>query len=251
MDRLGDKHLDIREAWEQSLTREGHVRDPAQEALVGRLQTLQQELESRPPRAGGWLARLLPGGQRAVRGLYIWGGVGRGKTFLMDLFFETLGVEDKRRMHFHRMMHDVHARRRVHADLDDPLDRVAADIAREVGVLCFDEFFVSDIGDAMILGRLLEGLFDRGVTLIATSNAHPDDLYRDGLERILARQRKDPLSHALHRFDRRLLELYAEVRGDLQQLLDKATGPHHLFHMLTEDAGVRLHMTRRLIALDN
>ena len=93
--------------------------------------------------------------------------------------------------------------------------------------------------------------FNGWATLFNAVHMCLGDLYRDGLERILARQRKDPLSHALHRFDRRLLELYAEVRGDLQQLLDKATGPHHLFHMLTEDAGVRLHMTRRLIALDN
>ncbi len=118
-----------------------------------------------------------------VPGLYLWGDVGRGKTFLMDLFFETLPLERKTRIHFHRMMGDVHDRLQAIVDTEDPLDQVAADIARQVKVLCFDEFFVSDIADAMILGRLLDGLFRRGVTLVATSNSRPADLYRNGLQR--------------------------------------------------------------------
>ena len=121
--------------------------------------------------------------RETVRGLYVWGGVGRGKTFLMDLFFEHLQIEQKRRIHFHRMMHDVHERLKALDRVEDPLDKVAASIAKDTRVLCFDEFFVSDIGDAMILGRLLEGLFSRGVTLITTSNARPDDLYKEGLQR--------------------------------------------------------------------
>jgi len=118
-----------------------------------------------------------------VQGLYIWGGVGRGKTFLMDLFFETLAVEEKKRIHFHRMMHEVHERLKSIGDVKDPLDKVAADVARDTRVLCFDEFFVSDIGDAMILDRLLTGLFRRGVTLVTTSNSEPDGLYKNGLQR--------------------------------------------------------------------
>ncbi len=118
-----------------------------------------------------------------VKGLYVWGGVGRGKTFLMDMFFETLVLEAKKRVHFHRMMHGVHARIKALGDIEDPLDRVASDIAADTRVLCFDEFFISDIADAMILGRLLEGLFTRGVTLVTTSNSAPDELYRDGLQR--------------------------------------------------------------------
>jgi cell division protein ZapE len=101
----------------------------------------------------------------------------------MDLFFETLSIDAKKRIHFHRMMHDVHERLRALDDTENPLDSVADDIAAETRVLCFDEFFVSDIADAMILGKLLEGLFRRGVTLIATSNSKPDELYRDGLQR--------------------------------------------------------------------
>ncbi len=175
--------MDIREAWELSLRREGHVRDGAQAAMVDRLAALAQALESHAARRRGWLARLTGRSPAPVRGLYMWGDVGRGKTFLMDLFFETLNLPAKRRNHFHRIMADVHARLAALDGVADPLDRVAADIAREAGVLCFDEFFVSDIGDAMLLGRFLEGLFSRGVTLVATSNTKPDDLYRNGLQR--------------------------------------------------------------------
>lgn len=175
--------MHIREAWEQSLRREGHVRDSAQATLVDRLEKLQRALEARERKAGGWLDRVLGRTPAPVRGLYIWGGVGRGKTFLMDLFFETLQVEAKRRMHFHRIMAEVHARLGRQDGIADPLQQVASELASEARVLCFDEFFVSDIGDAMILGRFLRGLFENGVTLVATSNAHPDELYRDGLQR--------------------------------------------------------------------
>ncbi len=176
--------MDIREAYQDSLSREGHLRDPAQETIVDRLADLQQALCARPPRRGGILGLLDRRSQdQAMRGLYIWGGVGRGKTFLMDLFYETLPLPDKKRIHFHRMMHDVHARLKLLGDIEDPLDRVAAEIASETAVLCFDEFFVSDIGDAMILGRLLEGLFRREVTLVTTSNSPPNELYKDGLQR--------------------------------------------------------------------
>jgi len=176
--------LKIREAYENSLSREGHVEDPAQLEIVARFEDLEHRLmSSRPKRGGlqGLFRRDEP--RETVRGLYIWGGVGRGKTFLMDLFFESLAIEDKKRIHFHRMMHEVHDRLKSLDGVEDPLNRVAADIARNTRVLCFDEFFVSDIGDAMILGRLLDGLFRRGLTLVATSNSEPDQLYRDGLQR--------------------------------------------------------------------
>ena len=176
--------LKIREAYEQSLHREGHVEDPDQLAVVARMEDLQARIIAQPPRRGGLRTMFFRDEPRdPVRGLYLWGGVGRGKTFLMDLFFETLDIERKKRIHFHRMMHDVHERVKTLSFVANPLDKVATGIALETRVLCFDEFFVSDIGDAMILGRLLDGLFRRGVTLVTTSKSKPDDLYRDGLQR--------------------------------------------------------------------
>jgi cell division protein ZapE len=177
--------LDIHDAYEQYLQHHDHVRDPEQVHVVALLADLQRALvEASPSRTG--LIRLLRNKMAAetgITGLYLWGGVGRGKTFLMDLFFETLEIDRKRRVHFHRIMQDIHQRLTALVDVEDPLDTVAKDIASESRVLCFDEFFVSDIGDAMILGRLLDGLFRRGVTLVTTSNTRPDDLYKDGLQR--------------------------------------------------------------------
>jgi len=188
--------LNIREAYEESLHRDGHVEDSAQLDVIARFEDLQARLLAQRPRKGGLRTMFFRSEPREiVRGLYIWGGVGRGKTFLMDLFFENLPIEQKRRIHFHRMMHDVHERMKTLSFVEDPLDKVAASIAQDTRVLCFDEFFVSDIGDAMILGRLLEGLFSRGVTLVTTSNVRPDDLYKEGLQR----QRFLPVIELLNR----------------------------------------------------
>jgi len=176
--------LKIREAYEESLHRDGHTEDSAQLDVVARFEDLQTRITSQRPRKGGLRKLLFRGEPReAVRGIYLWGGVGRGKTFLMDLFFESLAIKEKRRVHFHRMMHEVHDRLKILGLVENPLDQVAADIAQQTRVLCFDEFYVSDIGDAMILGGLLEGLFKRDVVLVTTSNSQPDDLYRDGLQR--------------------------------------------------------------------
>lgn len=176
--------MNIRRAYQDSLKNQGHTADPAQESVVDQLGTLQNRLV----RASGFLQKVrslfrFSNTREHVAGLYLWGDVGRGKTFLMDLFFETLPIERKARIHFHRMMADVHARLSALGDVEDPLDNVAADLARQIRVLCFDEFFVSDIADAMILGRLLDGLFRRGVTLVATSNSRPSELYPNGLQR--------------------------------------------------------------------
>lgn len=172
--------MSVKKAYQETLAAQGHEADAAQRQVVDLFAELQAKLERNPDRR---LLGLLPGKKEAVRGLYLWGGVGRGKTFLMDIFYRALDIKKKKRIHFHRMMHNVHDRLRILDDIEDPLDQVAADIAEETEVLCFDEFFVSDIGDAMILAKLLEGLFERGVTLVATSNSKPADLYRNGLQR--------------------------------------------------------------------
>lgn len=176
--------MSIKNAYSEIVTRNSLSPDAAQLRIVGALQRLQTRLESKP---GRWQQTLITLGirtqQLAPRGLYLWGGVGRGKTFLMDLFFETLEVSAKKRIHFHRMMREVHERLEAVGNIEDPLGKVAEQIADKTRVLCFDEFFVSDIGDAMILGKLLQGLFEHGVTLIATSNSSPQTLYPGGLQR--------------------------------------------------------------------
>ena len=176
--------MKIREAYESSLRREGHTRDSAQLDVIARFEDLQARIAAQRPPKGGLRTMFYRSEPReTIRGLYIRGGVGRGKTFLMDLFYESLDIEQKKRVHFHRMMRDVHDRMKTLSFVENPLDRIATSIAQETRVLCFDEFFVSDIGDAMILGGLLQGLFKRGVILVTTSNSQPDDLYKDGLQR--------------------------------------------------------------------
>ena len=159
------------------------TRDPAQLAVLVELDRIHDQLLER---AGAGVFTRLAHRLRApdpVQGLYLWGGVGRGKTFLVDLFYEHLALPGKRRVHFHRFMGEVHARIRALGEHADPLAAIAAEDARELRLLCLDEVFVSDIGDAMLLGRLLDQYFARGVTLVTTSNTAPNDLYRDGLQR--------------------------------------------------------------------
>src|SRR3982751_3838088 len=160
--------------------------DSEQLKVLEKLQRLFEELEDYRQYRAGPINRLvtnLGAGRKPPRGLYIWGGVGRGKSLMMDAFFKVSRHRRKRRVHFHEFMREVHARMRNLSGEPDPLDTVAADIARELRLLCFDEFHVGDIADAMILARLLELLIEKGVVLVLTSNYKPDDLYPNGRQR--------------------------------------------------------------------
>ncbi len=217
--------------------------DPAQAEAAAKLDALAERLaRQRRPR---FFSR-----PESVTGLYLWGGVGRGKSMLMDLFFAEAKTEPKRRVHFHEFMAEVHERLntwrkmdaserrrspwRVKSAGDDPIPPVAKQVAAEARLLCFDEFQVTQIADAMILGRLFDQLFQRGVTVVATSNRHPDDLYRDGINRQLflpfIRELKERceimelVSARDYRLDR-LVEApvwYTPLDGDSAAALDKA-----------------------------
>ncbi|HTS85227.1 MAG TPA: cell division protein ZapE [Usitatibacter sp.] len=160
--------------------------DSDQLRVLEHLQKLFEDLEDYRHYRAGKINRLvtnLGAGRKPPRGMYIWGGVGRGKSLMMDAFFKVLPHKRKRRVHFHEFMREIHARMRDLPGQEDPLDPISAQIARELRVLAFDEFHVSDIADAMILGRLLELMIARGVVLVMTSNYRPDDLYPNGLQR--------------------------------------------------------------------
>ncbi|MBA55788.1 MAG: cell division protein ZapE [Pseudomonadales bacterium] len=176
------------EKYQQDLTRPDFSYDQAQEYAVQQLDRLYHDLvdryENRPRTL--W-ARIAPSARakqkEPCKGLYFWGGVGRGKTYLVDTFFECVPFQSKMRIHFHRFMQRVHNDLKALQGEKNPLEIVADQLARDARILCFDEFFVTDITDAMILGGLMEKLFERGVTLVATSNIIPDELYKDGLQR--------------------------------------------------------------------
>ncbi|MCH8553491.1 MAG: cell division protein ZapE [Natronospirillum sp.] len=160
--------------------------DPEQESAVRRLDQLYHEilaydeaLQSAKGLLKGWFGKR----PEPPQGIYFWGGVGRGKTFIMDTFYDCLPIEAKHRAHFHRFMQAVHKRLTELKGEKNPLDRIAREMAQRYRILCLDEFFVTDIGDAMILGNMMEGLFREGVVLVTTSNIVPDGLYENGLQR--------------------------------------------------------------------
>ena len=160
--------------------------DPAQLAVLQHLERLHDDLEQYRQYRQGKINRLVTnfgGGKKPPRGLYVWGGVGRGKSLMMDAFYNVCTLKRKRRVHFHEFMREIHTAMQGHSGEEDPLDPISDTIARQLRLLCFDEFHVSDIADAMILGRLLDMLINKGVVLVMTSNYQPDDLYPNGLQR--------------------------------------------------------------------
>jgi len=178
------------EKYQQDLARDDFQYDAAQENAVKHLQRLYEDLQYKPAPVKGfkkvlnrWKKVYVKAEAKPIKGLYFWGGVGRGKTYLVDTFYDCLPFQNKMRVHFHRFMHRVHQELKLLAGQSDPLKIIAKKFADETCIICFDEFFVSDITDAMILGTLFEELFAHKVTLVATSNIIPDELYRNGLQR--------------------------------------------------------------------
>ncbi|ESZ69417.1 ATPase [Mesorhizobium sp. L103C119B0] len=190
-------HATVRQRYDHLVATGAIERDAAQERIAAALDRLTDEISvkrlAHKSSALGWLFARKRETREVVKGLYIHGGVGRGKTMLMDMFFELLPVRRKRRVHFNDFMADVqdriqkHRQARKNGDVkeDDPIPPVALQLAEQAWVLCFDEFSVTDIADAMVLSRLFSALFANGVVLVATSNVAPQDLYRDGLNRQL------------------------------------------------------------------
>lgn len=176
------------ELYQRDLNTQGFSHDPAQAMAVDHLQRLYDDLLAARPASkrnvlGKLKQKVLKRNGAVIKGLYFWGGVGRGKTYLVDTFYNALPIERKMRIHFHRFMHRVHEEMKQLKGKSDPLLTIADTFAKEAQVICFDEFFVQDITDAMILGTLMQALFARGVVLVATSNIVPDDLYKNGLQR--------------------------------------------------------------------
>jgi len=258
----------------------GTLRPDADQALAAeKLQSLYSALKNYRPQTGktGWLERFglsrRPEPVEAPQGLYLYGGVGRGKSMLMDLFFETAPVERKRRVHFHAFMLEVHERIHKHRQArgksvgpDDALPELARQMADEAWLLCFDEFHVVDIADAMILGRLFTALFEAGVVVVATSNWAPDLLYKDGLQRelflpfiALLKERLDvmaldgPTDYRLDRLkgtpvyywplgpatDQKMKELYASLTAD---------APKSATHLLVQGRRVDIECAARGVA---
>jgi cell division protein ZapE len=179
---------DLEQRYQRAIRARHYRSDPAQLIALARLEDLRRRLSAAAPAPSTllprWLGALTRRRARApVRGLYLWGSVGRGKTWLMDLFFESLPFSERRRRHFHRFMYDVHRELRQLRRRREPLEHIARTIARDTRVLCFDELYVADIADAMILAGLFDALMRAGVTLVATSNVPPAEQYRDGLQR--------------------------------------------------------------------
>jgi cell division protein ZapE len=173
---------DVLALYQENLAKRGFLSDPSQQRAVERLQQLYEEWSAYKKRRSSALRRLLVN-PALPKGVYLWGPVGRGKSFLMDSFYLCVPLVRKRRVHFHHFMREIHRELDELKGTEDPIAEAAARTARRYRLVCFDEFHVSDIADAMILGRFLEQAMERGVEFVMTSNYHPDELYPDGLQR--------------------------------------------------------------------
>ncbi len=184
------KKLTPIQCYEVDLKQDGFIEDPAQRQAVEHIQRLFEDLVKPKKiinKESGFFSKIFrkqdQNIEKTIRGLYFWGGVGRGKTYIVDTFYNCLPFPNKTRIHFHSFMHGIHQELKTLKNTQNPLTVVAERYANQFRVICFDEFHVSDITDAMLLGTLFKELFDRNVTLVATSNEHPDDLYYGGLQR--------------------------------------------------------------------
>ncbi len=205
--------------YQADLRKDGFLHDPAQERAVEHTQRLYEELLlGRCGRSwwSGWLGR-----RRAPRGLYLWGGPGRGKTYLVDSFFDCLPFHEKRRIHFHRFMLAVHRQLGELPKTPNPLVIIARQLAAEVRVLCLDEFHVYDIADAMLLDGLLKAMFEQGITLVTTSNIEPDRLYQDGLQR-------DRFLLAIERIKQHLEQVQLDAQTDYRTRTLERSGTYRV-----------------------
>lgn len=239
--------MNVEESYQHALSERGFTADAAQRAAVDRLQRAYEDWTAYKAQRSSRLRRLI-GRPDIPRGVYLWGGVGRGKSFLMDSFFSVVPLVRKTRLHFHEFMRGVHRQLDELKGIADPLDEVARRIARRYRLICFDEFHVSDIADAMILHNLLKALFDHGVSFIMTSNYDPDTLYPDGLHRdrmlptiALLKERLDILNvDAGIDYRKKLMEQVAAYHVPPGPAADRAL--RHAFDRLAETADQDAHI---------
>lgn len=250
-------NLDVVRYYEQTLAQKGFTPDAAQARAIERLQQFFQEWQAYKQQRNNRLKRFI-NRPDVPRGVYMWGGVGRGKSFLMDSFYSVVPLVRKNRIHFHEFMRDVHRQLDLHKGVADPLNDVAMSIAKKNRLICFDEFHVSDIADAMILFNLLKVLFDNGVSFVMTSNYEPDALYPNGLHRdrmlptiALLKEKLDIVNvDAGIDYRKRSLEQVDAYHTPLSAAADRAL--RAIFTQLaeTEDEDPRLHIeTREIKAL--
>jgi len=249
--------MNVREFYEHALAQRGFRADDAQRAAVDRLQRAYDEWVEFKSRRSSSLKRLI-NRPDVPRGIYMWGGVGRGKSFLMDSFYLVVPVVRKTRVHFHEFMRAIHRQLDELTGVADPLDEVARKIAKKYRLICFDEFHVSDIADAMILYNLMRALFDNGVSFVITSNYRPDTLYPDGLHRdrmlptiALLRDKLDVLNvDAGTDYRKRALAQVAAYHVPLNAESDRALRQAFASIAETEDEDPRVHIeTREIRAL--